>query len=131
MLEAPRRLGDTKPAGERKGDIPHEDHDVVHQDGRYRAEEAATTNMDTVTWLETVNQEQHNLPGEPAGQCGVTLSNHLGVPSLPLGFPFKPKYCPGPLVLRPSKCHSHCPRSCSLFSEAIAYLNARVANVSL
>lgn len=88
MLEAPRwpRLGE-KPAGERKGDIPHEDHDVVHQDGRYRAEEAATTNMDTVTWLETVHQEQHNLPGEPAGQCGVTLSNHLGYllfPMLPL-----------------------------------------------
>ena len=83
MLEAPRRLGDTKPAGERKGDIPHEDHDVVHQDGRYRAEEAATTNMDTVTWLETVDQEQHNLPGELAEQCGVTLSNHLGYPLFP------------------------------------------------
>lgn len=86
MLEAPRRLGE-KPAGERKGDLPHEDHDVVHQDGRYRAEEAATTNMDTVTRLETVNQEQHNLPGDPAGQRGVTLSNHLGVPSLPYASP--------------------------------------------
>ena len=86
MLEAPRRLGE-KPAGDRKGNIPHEVHDVVHQDGRYRAEEAATTNMDTVTRLETVNQEQHNLPGDPAGQCGVTLSNHLGVPSLPYASP--------------------------------------------